>query len=504
MDDAARVLVIDDEKVIRHGCERALESEGYSVAMAEDGSLGIEMMERERFDVVLLDLMMPGIDGFQVLEWIQTNCAEVPVIVITGFATVTKAVEAMKRGAFDFVGKPFTPEYIRIVVARALEKCALEREAERLREEKFRDLMAIAEEKSRLRTVFSSMLDGVLIINKDGVVVHHNPAAIKSLQIETDPLVGKKLCDAIRDPDLLEMVRDAIERGGSRSREFPRGAISRVYMRVHCAPVLNEDEEVLGAVASFQDISSQKNLEQQKAEFVAMVVHELRAPLASIEQMIYAMGLSCEHISGTDCERLQERVTLRTRELLQMIGNLLNLSKLESESLALDLEPIEGDDVLRNVLEVLRPQAESKKIRLTYKAAAKPWWFSADYEHIRNAISNVVGNAIKYTPENGEVELRCGLRAGLVDIVVRDNGIGISKEDLPHIFDRFYRVKGAATRMITGSGLGLSVVKRIVEAHNGFTCVESQEGRGTVFTLSFPTVRRGAQAGARSAAGEAK
>lgn len=116
-----QILIIDDEKVIREGVERALSGKGYTISKAENGEKGIEMIKEHPFHIVLLDLMMPGIDGFGVLDWIKKNEPQIQVIVVTGFATVSKAVTAMKQGAFDFVGKPFTPDYIRIVVERAVE-----------------------------------------------------------------------------------------------------------------------------------------------------------------------------------------------------------------------------------------------------------------------------------------------------------------------------------------------------------------------------------------------
>ncbi len=188
MDDV-QILIVDDEKVIRDGVERALSGKGFTISKAENGERGIEMIKENGFQIVLLDLMMPGIDGFGVLEWIKTNEPQIQVIVITGFATVSKAVTAMKQGAFDFVGKPFTPDYIRIVVDRAIEKISLRAETKKLREERTLSLEAIQQEQSRLKTVFGCMVEAVIITDVECVVVHHNPAAIKLLEIQNDPVI---------------------------------------------------------------------------------------------------------------------------------------------------------------------------------------------------------------------------------------------------------------------------------------------------------------------------
>lgn len=488
--DTIQILVIDDEKVIREGVDRALSGKGYSIFKAENGERGIEMMKEDDFNIVLLDLMMPGIDGFGVLEWIQENRPHIQVIVITGFATVSKAVSAMKQGAFDFVGKPFTPDYIRIVVDRAIEKISLRAETAKLREEKTLSLEEIQKEKSRLKTVFSCMAEAVIITDKDAVVVHHNPAAIKLLEIQTDPVIGKPLAASIKDDNAVNMVIESLEKEVVVTREFSPGKISRKFLRAHCSPVRSASGNVLGAVMNFEDISTHKEIDKMKSDFVAMVAHELKSPLASIEQMIYALQADCEYEGLSSCNTLHGRMTIRTKDLLRLIDNLLNLSKLENGTIIFNLEPTRGHDIIVDILEIANPQAESKDIRIDYMPCDEDWWFNVDYDHIRTAFMNIISNAVKYTPEGGRLEISTTVNGGLVNLTVKDSGIGISEEDLPHIFDRFFRVKGKATRHITGSGLGLSLVKEVVDAHQGYIEVRSTPNVGTTFTLSFPVTQK--------------
>jgi two-component system phosphate regulon sensor histidine kinase PhoR len=181
-------------------------------------------------------------------------------------------------------------------------------------------------------------------------------------------------------------------------------------------------------------------------------------------------------------------MTTRTKDLLRLIDNLLNLSKLESGTVVFNLEAIRGEEIIRDVLEIAKPQAEGKGIRLGYVPCAEEWFFNVDYDHMRTAIMNIVSNSIKYTPDGGQVQLSTEIFGGFINIVVEDTGIGISREDLPHIFDRFFRVKGKATRHITGSGLGLALVKEVVLAHQGYIDVQSTPQVGTTFILSFPLV----------------
>ena len=485
-----RILVIDDEQVIREGVDRALSDKGYILAKAENGERGIAMMQEDDFNIVLLDLMMPGIDGFGVLQWIQENRPHIQVIVITGFATVTKAVSAMKQGAFDFVGKPFTPDYIRIVVARAVEKISLRSETAKLRAEKTLSLAEIQKEQSRLKTVFSCMAEAVIITDKDTVVVHHNPAAIKLLEIQTDPLIGKPLAASIRDDNVVKMVVESLEKKVVVTREFQPGKSSRKFLRAHCSPVRSTNGHTLGAVMNFEDISTHKEIDKMKSDFVAMVAHELKSPLASIEQMIYALQADCEHEHESSCNALHGRMTVRTKDLLRLIDNLLNLSKLENGTMVFNLEPARGHDVITDILEIAVPQAKAKNIKIDYTPCAEEWWFNVDYDHIRTAFMNVISNAVKYTPEGGRLAISTSVNGGLANLTVTDSGIGIAEHDLPHIFDRFFRVKGKATRHITGSGLGLALVKEVVDAHQGYLEVQSTPDVGTTFTLSFPIAQK--------------
>jgi len=484
--DNVRILIIDDERVIREGVERALSKRGYDIAKAEDGDQGLALLKEQDFDIVLTDLMMPGLDGFAVLEWIRENQPHVQVIVITGFATVTKAVSAMKQGAFDFVGKPFTPDYIRVVVDRAIEKLSMQAETEQLREEKNRGLEAIDKSQSRLKSVFSCMAEAVLITDKEGVVVLHNPAAIKILEIQTDPVIGKPLSASIRDQAAAAMVTEAVSKSVVVTREFAPGAISRKYLRAYCSPVTTEQGEVIGSVTTFEDVSAHKEIDRMKSDFVAMVAHELKSPLASVEQMIYALQVGCEHEASSSCNALHKRMTTRTKDLLGLIDNLLNLSKLESGTVVFNLEPVKGEEIICDVIEITKPQADGKGITLHYQPCGEEWWFNVDYDHMRRAILNIVSNSVKYTPDGGRIELTTSLSGGFVNFSVKDSGIGISKEDVPNIFDRFFRVKGKATRHITGSGLGLALVKEVVEAHQGYIDVQSTPDEGTTFVLSFP------------------
>ena len=479
------VLVIDDEQVIRDGCTRVLQKEGHHVLTADNGELGLKIVSDKHPDVILLDLMMPGIDGFEVLDCINRKWPEIYVIIITGFATVEKAVQAMKNGAFDFLAKPFNPDYLRIVVRRALDNKYLEAETERLREEKEEGLKAVMTEQSRLRTIINSMESGVLVVDKDATVLLHNPNLIRMLEIQTDPMIGKSLSMGITNQDLVDMVKEVCETSKTISREFEEGAIGKSYLRAHCAPVRTDKEQVLGSVTVFEDLSALKKVDQLKSDFVAMVSHELRAPLASVEQMAYVLRDGLAGDINEKGQHLINRILVRTKELLQLIKNLLDLSRIETGIIVQNMDKVDLPELIGGVIEMILPQADVRRQKVVFEKPESCTPILGDHDNLLGVFNNIIGNAVKYTPEEGEIIIRVDQEGSFIRVDVQDSGLGISQTDIPRIFDKFYRVKGK-TRGITGSGLGLSVAKSIVEAHRGTISVTSEEQKGSIFSVTLP------------------
>lgn len=490
--DQVNILVIDDELIMREGCSRILSKEGWGVICAENGKQGLDEIQArlEKIDVILLDLMMPGMSGMEVLDHIQTIDPSLLVIVITGYATVELAVEAMKKGAYDFIPKPFTPDQLRIVVRRALERRTLQKEAEFLRRERESSLRDIATEKSKIKTIINCMGDGVLVCDRDGCIVLSNPAASRMLKISETSLLGNFLPQCNLPSELSKVMEESLKTKdigySSLSQELSIGEPGEIYLRGHTAPVQNDLGETMGSVTVLQDISHLKELDKMKSEFIAMVAHELRAPIASVEQQLTVIlnGMAGEVTAKQ--ERLLSRAKERTKGLLTLIKDLLDLSKIEAGMMVQYKEPLPLQEVIQRVIDLMKAEAEAKKIDLQFSFPSEIPFIQADRNSMEGIFTNLISNAIKYTPEGGKVWVTLGEEGGFVKAAVSDTGIGIKKEDLSRIFDKFYRVKTAETRQIIGTGLGLSIVKSIVDAHLGSISVESEVGKGTTFTVLLP------------------
>jgi signal transduction histidine kinase len=486
------ILVIDDEQIMRDGCSRILSKDGWSVFTAENGKKGLEEIQGrpESLDVILLDLMMPGMSGMEVLDQVRTIDPNLLVIVITGYATVESAVEAMKKGAYDFIPKPFTPDQLRIVVRRALERRALQKEADFLRREREKSLRDIATEKSKIKTIINCMGDGVLVCDRDSCIVLSNPAASRMLKIPEASLLGNFLPQCNLHSELSKIIEESLitkDMGYiSVSQELSIGESGEVFLRAHTAPVRNDLGETMGSVTVLQDISHLKELDKMKSEFIAMVAHELRAPIAAVEQQLTVILNKMAGEVTPKQEHLLSRAKERTKGLLTLIKDLLDLSKIEAGKMVQYKEPLSLQEVIQRVVDLMWAEAEAKKIDLQFSAPSETPLISADRNSMEGIFTNLISNAIKYTPEGGKVWVTLGDEGGFVKATVSDTGIGIKKEDLPRIFDKFYRVKTTETRQIVGTGLGLSIVKSIVDAHLGSISVESEDGGGTTFTVSFP------------------
>ena len=231
---------------------------------------------------------------------------------------------------------------------------------------------------------------------------------------------------------------------------------------------------------------SLSTLDRLKDEFVGLISHELRTPLASI--LGYVEILREEGVSGPEAERCAEVIERNAQRLLRLVGDLQLLSQIQSGKMAMEVRRTDLADVVANAVEELRPEAERKHIDLALSVTAIPV-LSVDLTRIAQLLANLLSNAVKFTPDGGRVEVRLGSEGGQVVLAVADTGVGIPAADQERIFERFFRTAIATRQAVQGTGLGLTITKAIVAAHNGTIAVESGEGHGSTFTIRLPLLR---------------
>ncbi len=486
----ALVLIVDDEQDIRDASERILSRIGYRVQKASRGDEALDILNKNSIDIVLLDLKMPGMDGMEVLTRIRERSTEIQVIVITGYATVETAIEAMKQGAYDFIPKPFEPDQLRIVVNRAWEKIHFIQNAKRLEQERNRTLSDLDTEKSRIRTIIESFPSGVIVTDPKGRVVLMNPAFRQLLGIDDSVKAGNRIEDYLPDKDLCRLVMEISQGKHVDYDDIPDyefSLSSEKHLMARGQPVLGEKKECLGAVLNIVDISTMKLLDQLKSEFVAKVSHELRSPLSTIHEQL---AIVIKDMVGEDFEQDQhilDRAREKTKGLISLIGDLLDLSRIEEGIICHEPQSLRLEEILENIIEFLKTSAQKKNQSLTLVLPQDELpELIEDPIALESIFGNLIANAINYTQEGGEVVVTVDMAGINVRVKVQDNGFGIADKYLDKIFERFYRVKDDKTRYITGTGLGLPIVKGLLDSMGGFIDVESEPGKGSVFTVLLP------------------
>jgi PAS domain S-box-containing protein len=481
------ILVVDDEANIRLGAERILQREGFNVRSAESGEEGLEILEQLPAHILLLDLMMPGIGGMEVLKRVAVSHPGLLVIVITGHATLETAIEAMKEGAYDFIPKPFKPDQLRIVVFRASETLRLREEHRRLEEERQRNLRAIEREKTRTRTIVRSMSEGVLLTDSYGDVILCNPAAQSMFGSRQDSCEGVPMTQYVSESGLRAQLEEILAEGDPpRPREIalPDGR----WVLAEVSPIATEEEEG-GLLTVLSDITAQKNLAQLKSEFVAKVSHDLRSPLAAINQQLAVLAMDLEGAEHEEHRRRLSRVRERVKGLLSLIADLLDISRIELGVETGTHEVFDPRIVLERAVEEVASHAEEAGISLSVQPCPRSVEMMGDPRDLESVFTNLLTNAVKYTDRGGSVTVTVDASDTQLAVTVADTGHGIAESELPHIFEKFYRVKSEKTRMIVGTGLGLPIVKGIVTAMGGAIDVRSELGAGSSFIVSLPLHR---------------
>jgi two-component system, OmpR family, phosphate regulon sensor histidine kinase PhoR len=490
MDDKITILVVDDEKGIREGCRRILTGDGFAVNVAENGKEGLEMLQARPYDLMLVDLMMPGMGGLEMMEQVRQIDPEIIMIVITGFATIETAVDAMKRGAYDYIPKPFTPDQLLAFVNRGLEKRRLSMQAKQLMEERDQKLLEVANERSKIHTIVNSIADGILVFNREYQLVLSNPAAIKMLALSGNIEPGKNINEIILNEDMVHIIEKGFSSESSQytmlSEEIELPCPINKTIMVNVSKVRDETGQDFGVVSTLRDITSLKEINQIKSQFVAMVTHELRAPLSAIEGYLSAY---LTQAAGTDPQMYKQmmgRAKQRAHSLLELVNDLLQYSRLEAKSVARKKGPLNISEIILNTVELLKIQGTAKDLKFEMDIPEHLPLIEADRTDMEQLFTNLVSNAIKYNVKNGKVMINVKPDGNFLHIIVADTGIGMDEESLPCIFDEFYRVCGAETRYVTGTGLGLSIVKKIVESYFGHIKIDSKTGKGTAFTVMLP------------------
>jgi len=355
-----KLLVVDDEEWMRDACVEILQPEGFQVMTAADGPAGLDLIRRHAPDLMLVDLKMPGMGGIAYLESAKAIDADIVAIMITGYATLEAAVEAMKAGAYDFLPKPFKPAELRGVARRGLE---------------------------------------------------HRSAALRFSALVHDQAPPAEL-------------------------------------------------------------------------HLAMLAHRFKAPLVAMRQCVSVVLQGYTGDISSRARGMIELVSQRTDQMIRFVNDWLTLSRLQQGKGIREAVEVDVTQIVKEAVERAKLDPGAEKVMIQFVVAHDPGSIRADPSSLDELVSNLVDNAVRYSPPGGNITVEIGASQDGATITVRDSGPGISPEDLEHLFEPFYR--GQAQKNIPGTGLGLPIVKRIAESHGGRVEVQTAVGQGSAFWVFLP------------------
>ena len=344
----------------------------------------------------------------------------------------------------------------------------------------------LEQESKRLHSILSYMTDGVLATNRRGKITMINDMAKKQLGVQKEDVLNKSILELLKIEDEYEL-RDLITQVPELMIDSQDANGEYLSLRVRFALVRRESGFISGLVAVLHDTTEQEKEERERRLFVSNVSHELRTPLTSVKSYLEALdeGALSEPVAPDFI-----KVSLdETNRMMRMVTDLLHLSRIDNATSHLDVELINFTAFITFILnrfDQIRGQDEEKKYELVRDYPITSVWIEIDTDKMTQVIDNILNNAIKYSPDGGKITVTMKTTDDQMILSISDQGLGIPKQDLPRIFDRFYRVDRARSRAQGGTGLGLAIAKEIIKQHEGFIWAKSEYGKGSTFTIVLP------------------
>lgn len=426
-------------------------------------------------------------NGVPIAAGILLVLALVALLSLAAARRITDPIESLRKGAERFargelVARLRASESKEVTqLADAMNTMATQLE-ERIR--------AAESQRNELEAVFSSMVEGVLAIDRHERVININAAACRMFDIGRDKALGRDLREVIRNADLHEFVATTLHSSGPCEADITLRSPGEQHVRLHGSPLTDALRKNIGCVIVLHDVTVLNRLEAARRDFVANVSHELKTPITSIKGFVETL-LDGALDDRDSARRFLATIGKQAARLDALIEDLLKLSRVEQEGERGGIELHDGpiQDILESAVQTCGVGALAKDVRVHLRAEPG-LYVRRNPELLQTAIENLLDNAVKYSGEGTDVTVTAERQDGAIVISVRDQGCGIDRQHLPRIFERFYRVDKARSRKQGGTGLGLAIVKHVVRVHGGQTSVESAPQKGSVFAIHLPEIQR--------------
>lgn len=339
-------------------------------------------------------------------------------------------------------------------------------------------------DKALLTTILSNMMEGVVAVDTNGRILFINAAIARLFEIDAANANGKHLLEIVRQNQINVLLQSVLKDRKPRTDELRTFAPEERIFEAIAAPLIENGHHV-GALLVLHDITKVRRLEQVRRDFVANVSHEMRTPLASIKGFAETLRTGAMDDENVAVEFLKS-IERHTDNMTALVEDLLDLTAIESGHRAPIKEALHLEEIVPEVIKGISPVAHKQNIEVSTELTTAGSPVSMDRRHFKQILANLLENAIKFNQERGWVKIRSTQKDETIELTVNDSGSGIPAQDLPRIFERFYRVDKARSRAMGGTGLGLSIVKHLIEANGGTISVHSSVGKGSTFTITLP------------------
>jgi two-component system phosphate regulon sensor histidine kinase PhoR len=485
-----KVLVVEDKpEMIQILSDYVLDPQGYVTLTALNGEEGLRMALSEEPDLVILDLRMPKMSGLQVLQTLRELQCLVPVIVITAYGSEEVVVRALRLGANDYVAKPFELDEMIDVIERVLGESRQEKEKAKLSQELEKSVKELT---NKIELMLYNIDEGVFTTDRELRILTFNPAAQKILGWREEEVIGRPCAEIFKEEDSAsshqeELLSEAMRKAHpvtsvKEGHPVINKAGQRIFIASSVVPLLDLDGQVIGAMATFRDVSAEIELDHLKSGFIAMVSHELRSPLSHI---IASTELIREaNLSSDQQQDLLNIIHAQSNRLNRFVAQILDVSLLEAGAVKAEQEPVTLKPLIEQMIEAFETRANTHRFRLTVPEG--PTIVLGDESKIQTVLNNLLENAVNYSPKGSRVSIEVSDRDKEIVISVIDEGIGIPATQLEMIFERFHRVNASDDQEQYGYGLGLYISKRLIEIQGGSIWAKSELERGSRFSFSLP------------------
>jgi len=505
-EDRVNILLVDDQPSNLLALESILGDMGLSLVSASSGTDALRQLLSCDFAVILLDVQMPDIDGFETADLIRQRdrSRDTPIIFLTALSrSETNVFRGYELGAVDYIFKPFHAEVLRSKVNVFVE---LFRKTEALKQQA-RELARLIRQNE---LILNAAAEGIFGVNVNGITTFVNPAAARMIARDSDEITGNDIHTLVHPtfPGVLTCDPKRCRLKAVVHGEAAYNQIEETFFRAdgtsfpaefHASPMRDESGNLLGSVITFRDITERRaaavaaeaerryreaeSQNRAKDNFLATLSHELRTPMTSI--LGWVQFLRSGHYEPEDLEEALRTIESSARLQARLIDDMLDVSRIVLGKFQVDLKPTQLCDVVDAALTTARPLASERGVRLTSEIDDRECIVNADANRMQQVIGNLLSNAIKFTPSGKHVDLRVERTDGQLRIRVQDEGDGIDPAFLPYVFDRLRQAEGSNNR--SGLGLGLAIARHIVELHHGDIVAESEgPGHGATFIITLP------------------